>query len=115
MDNSGVSFVELFMKKNGLDLQEVVELYILFMEELASEIIELKSSVKMQDFIKAQQVAHNLKGICSNYLAMKVYTIAEYIDLQLKKGIYEDLQYQIQELAEEFLCFKKEFEEAVIK
>ena len=115
MENSGTSFLEIFTEKTGLDIHEVEELYLLFLEELESEIIELKCSVDMEDFKKAQQVAHNIKGITSNYLAIKVYSIAEAVDLQLKAGIYEKFTVHVQELISEAQCFKSKVLEAITR
>lgn len=101
MQNNTSSCVEMFMKNTGLDIYEAAELYTVFVLELNSEIEELKSSFYNVDFENTQKIAHNIKGISSNYLAMRVYEIAQEIDSRLKKSMIENIDLKISSLENE--------------
>ncbi|KAB3527132.1 hypothetical protein [Alkaliphilus serpentinus] len=95
MDIEYTNCVEEFMENTGLELHEAAELYKIFLEELEGEVLELKGFINNGYNEKAQKTVHNVKGISSNYFALKVYSLAKELDQQFKLATTNNIDFML--------------------
>lgn len=107
MENNQQSCVQLFMKNTGLSIEEAAEAYVVFLNELDSEIEGLKVACDGEAFESMKKIIHTIKGISSSYLALEIYKIAEEMERKLRELKTEGLDMAISPLAQEAVRLKR--------
>lgn len=89
------NIVRDFAEDMGLEPEDVQELYIIFIEELMSELESFKAYLKKNDIEGALRTIHNIKGISANYKVQTVFTLSKQLHEILRSGDLSKLDYNL--------------------
>ena len=91
MDFNIEYYIIKFTNDLGLSINEVSKLYVEFIIEINSAVLELKILINKQDLEKTQKIIHNIKGVSGNYRIITIYRQSTKIDDTLKDKNYTGL------------------------
>ena len=88
----------------GLDEEEYLELFELFIETGMSDLDKINSAIKAGDAEQLASAAHSLKGASGNFGLMELHEIAKEIVEKARNNKLEDIAESLQTLKEKFDC-----------
>ena len=97
-------------EKLGLDEEDIIELFELYVETTASDLAELKGAHEAKDSPLVHAKAHSIKGASGNLGLDEIYHLAKEIDDRARVNSLDGLKEMIQILEEKYNSFVKEFE-----
>lgn len=98
--------------KLGLDVEDIIELFELYVETTASDLVELKGAIQGKDSQLAHAKAHSIKGASGNLGLDEMYNLAKEIDDRAQGNSLDGLEEMIQALEEKYNSLVKEFEKS---
>jgi PAS domain S-box-containing protein len=83
----GFEFKNLLLMLGGNE-ETVIKLLFDFKANMATIPAEIDECVKQNDFLKARELAHKLKGVAANLGAMRLHKIAAQLETELKTDVF---------------------------
>ena len=102
--------LEKIAEKLGLDVEDIQELFELYMETTTSDLAELKGAIEAKDDQLAHAKAHSIKGASGNLGLDEMYELAKEIDDRARVNSMDGLEEMIQALEEKFNSLVEDFE-----
>lgn len=95
----------------GLDLEDIRELFELYVETTTTDLAELKGAIEANDAQLAHSKAHSIKGASGNLGLDEMYSLAKKIDDRARENSLDGLEGLIQALEQKYSRLVTEFEE----
>lgn len=95
----------------GLDLEDIRELFELYVETTTTDLAELKGAIEANDAQLAHSKAHSIKGASGNLGLDEMYSLAKEIDDRARENSLDGLEGLIQALGQKYNRLVTEFEE----
>ena len=95
----------------GLDLEDIRELFELYVETTTTDLAELKGAIEANDAQLAHSKAHSIKGASGNLGLDEMYSLAKEIDDRARENSLDGLEGLIQALEQKYSRLVTEFEE----
>ncbi|OEU70058.1 MAG: hypothetical protein BA863_01635 [Desulfovibrio sp. S3730MH75] len=102
--------LEKIAEKLGLDVEDVEELFELYVETTTSDLAELRGAIEAKDEQLAHAKAHSIKGASGNLGLDEMYELAKEIDDHARVNSLDGLEEMIKVLEEKFNSLVEEFE-----
>ena len=104
--------VEKIAEKLGLDVEDIQELFELYVETTTSDLAELKGAIEAKDTQLAHAKAHSIKGASGNLGLDEMYELAKEIDDLARVNSMDGLEEMIKVLEEKFNSLVNDFEKS---
>jgi HPt (histidine-containing phosphotransfer) domain-containing protein len=101
--------LEKLAERLGLDVEDIRELFELYVETTASDLAELKEAIETKDAHLAHAKAHSIKGASGNLGLDKMYQVAKEIDDRVRVNSLDGLENMLQVFQEKFNSLVKDF------
>ena len=101
--------LEKLAERLGLDVEDIQELFELYVETTTSDLAELKRAIETKDAQLAHAKAHSIKGSSGNLGLDEMYNLAKEIDDRARVNSLDGLEEIIQSLEEKYKSLVKEF------
>ena len=101
--------LEKIAEKIGLDVEDVEELFELYVETTNSDLAELKGAVEVKDAQLAHAKAHSIKGVSGNLGLDEIYELAKEIDNRARVNSLDGLNEIIQVFEKKYNSLVEEF------
>lgn len=101
--------LEKIAEKIGLDVEDVEELFELYVETTNSDLAELKGAVEVKDAQLAHAKAHSIKGASGNLGLDEIYELAKEIDNRARVNSLDGLNEIIQVFEKKYNSLVEEF------
>jgi len=101
--------LEKLAERLGLDVEDIRELFELYVETTTSDLAELKKAIETKDAQLAHAKAHSIKGASGNLCLDEMYNLAKEIDDRARVNSLDGLEEIIQSLEEKYKSLVKEF------
>jgi signal transduction histidine kinase/CheY-like chemotaxis protein/HPt (histidine-containing phosphotransfer) domain-containing protein len=102
--------IDSLSERLGGDTRLINQIVNLFIQDIPEKIDQLKVSLTKQDYSSASFYSHSIKGAGLNLGAVRISTIAQQLDEQLKSGITDNADFLAESLKSEFSEFVKEID-----
>ena len=102
--------LEKLAERLGLDVEDIRELFELYLETTTLDLAELKRAIETKDAQLAHSKAHSIKGASGNLCLDEMYNLAKEIDDRARVNYLDGLEEIIQSLEEKYNSLVKEFE-----
>ena len=102
--------LEKLAERLGLDVEDIRELFELYVETTTSDLAELKGAIETKDAQLAHAKAHSIKGASGNLGLDELYNLAKEIDDHARANSLDALEEMIQVLEEKYNNLVEEFE-----
>jgi HPt (histidine-containing phosphotransfer) domain-containing protein len=103
--------LEKLAEKLGLDVEDIMELFELYLETAASDLADLKEALEAKNSQLVHAKAHSIKGASGNLSLDDMYNLAKEIDDRARENSLEGLEEMVQALEKKFNCLEKELKE----
>ena len=104
--------LEKLAERLGLDVEDIQELFELYVETTTSDIAELKGAIEAKDAQLVHAKAHSIKGASGNLGIDEMYNQAKEIDDLARVNSLDGLENMVQVLQEKFNSLIKDFEKS---
>ena len=104
--------LEKLAERLGLDVEDIRELFELYVETTTSDLAELKGAIETKDAQLAHAKAHSIKGASGNLGLDEMYNPAKEIDDLARANSLDGLENMVQVLQEKFNSLIKDFEKS---
>ena len=104
--------LEKLAKRLGLDVEDIQELFELYVETTTSDLAELKGAIEAKNTQLAHAKAHSIKGASGNLGLDEMYELAKDIDDHARVNSLDGLNEMIQVLEEIFNSLVEEFKKS---
>lgn len=104
--------LEKLAERLGLDVEDIRELFELYVETTTSDLAELKGAIEAKDAQLAHAKAHSIKGASGNLGLDEMYNPAKEIDDLARVNSLDGLENMVQVLQEKFNSLIKDFEKS---
>ena len=104
--------LEKLAERLGLDVEDIRELFELYVETTTSDLAELKGAIETKDAQLAHAKAHSIKGASGNLGIDEMYNQAKEIDDLARVNSLDGLENMVQVLEDKFNSLIKDFEKS---
>jgi len=101
--------LEKLAERLGLDVEDIRELFELYVETTTSDLAELKRAIEIKDAQLAHAKAHSIKGASGNLCLDEMYNLAKEIDDRARVNSLDGLEEIIKSLEEKYNSLVKKF------
>ncbi|MEA3436978.1 MAG: Hpt domain-containing protein [Thermodesulfobacteriota bacterium] len=102
--------LEKLAERLGLDVEDIRELFELYVETTTSDLAELKGAIETKNAQLAHAKAHSIKGASGNLGLDEMYNLAKEIDDRARVNSLDGMEEIIQGLEEKYDSLVKDFE-----
>jgi len=92
--------LESFAEGLEVDIESISGLFSEYINEMKSEVIEMRTFLEKSDWYMLQRIVHNVKGVSANLNVHDVFNEAEKLDLLLKNGQTEEAKGLVDSITE---------------
>jgi HPt (histidine-containing phosphotransfer) domain-containing protein len=104
--------LEKLAERLGLDVEDIQELFELYVETTTSDLAELKGAIEAKDAQLAHAKAHSIKGASGNLGLDEMYNPVKEIDDLARVNSLDGLENMVQVLQEKFNSLIKDFKKS---
>ena len=104
--------LEKLAERLGLDVEDIQELFELYVETTTSDLAELKGAIEAKDAQLAHAKAHSIKGASGNLGLDEMYNQAKEIDDLARANSLDGVENMVHVLEDKFNSLIKDFKKS---